>query len=102
MLVSTNHMRVVDTPQKLERKVESGKMSVEFLREHCRKNDLYMVPHFNTIMYLHHKVFGDLFIDLNLPFNFNSAGLPGDRKFGRVHRVEMFVPRKQQSHRNIR
>ena len=93
-------MRVVDTPQKLERKVESGKMSVEFLREHCRKNDLYMVPHFNTIMYLHHKVFGDLFNDP--PFTILPAGIPGDRKPRRVHRVEMFVPRKQQSHRNIR
>ena len=92
-------MRVVDTPQKLERKVESGKMSVEFLREHCRKNDLYMVPHFNTIMYLHHKVFGD-FIDP--PFTLLPAGIPGDRKPRRVHRVEVFVPRKQQSHRNIR
>ena len=49
-------MRVVTSPQKLVRKVESGKMSPEFLREHCRKNDLYMIPHFNTILYLHHKV----------------------------------------------
>ena len=49
-------MRVVSSPQKLVRKVESGKMSPEFLREHCRRNDLYMIPHFNTILYLHHKV----------------------------------------------
>ena len=49
-------MRLVSSPQKLARKVESGKMSVEFLKEHCRKNDLYMIPHFNTILYLHHKV----------------------------------------------
>ena len=49
-------MRLVSSPQKLVRKVESGKMSVEFLKEHCRKNDLYMIPHFNTILYLHHKV----------------------------------------------
>ena len=49
-------MRVVSSPQKLSRKVESGKMSPEFLKEHCRKNDLYMIPHFNTILYLHHKV----------------------------------------------
>ena len=49
-------MRVVSSPQKLVRKVESGVMSPEFLKEHCRKNDLYMIPHFNTILYLHHKV----------------------------------------------
>ena len=81
MMVDTSQLRVVDIAQKLERKVESGKMSPEFLREHCRsvgvnfelhfdilwnticninfvsrKNDLYMIPHFNTILYLHHKV----------------------------------------------
>ena len=49
-------MRVVSSPQKLVRKVESGVMSPEFLKEHCRKNDLYMIPDFNTILYLHHKV----------------------------------------------
>ena len=56
MMIDTEQLRVVITPQKLERKVESGKMSPEFLKEHCRKNDLYMIPKFNTILYLHHKV----------------------------------------------
>ena len=36
MMVDTSQLRVVDIAQKLERKVESGKMSPEFLREHCR------------------------------------------------------------------
>ena len=36
MMIDTSHMRIVQSPQKLERKVESGKMSPEFLREHCR------------------------------------------------------------------
>ena len=85
MLVNPAALRVVEVGQRLERRVESGKMSPEFLRqvncqpqqlmlnnsqeltalfqltietfrEHCRKNDLYMIPHFNTILYLHHKV----------------------------------------------
>ena len=56
MVETGGEMRVVSSPQKLSRKVESGKMSPEFLKEHCRKNDLYMIPHFNTILYLHHKV----------------------------------------------
>ena len=88
-------MRVVSSPQKLVRKVESGKMSPEFLREHCRKNDLYMIPHFNTILYLHHKV-----RDINIAsftFTINIycfSGLQRDRKSGRIHRIKVFISRK--------
>ena len=66
MMIDTDQLRVVNTSQKLERKVESGKMSPEFLREHCRKNDLYMIPKFNTILYLHHKVI------CSIPINYSN------------------------------
>jgi len=82
-------MRVVTSPQKLSRKVESGKMSPEFLREHCRKHDLYMIPHFNTILYLHHKVTCFNLHPLTL-----IKGLPRNRKSRRIYRTQMLVFRK--------
>ena len=85
-------MRVVSSPQKLVRKVESGKMSPEFLKEHCRRNDLYMIPHFNTILYLHHKVgYRSFLFTINLHW---CSGLQRYRKSGRIHRTEVFVPGK--------
>ena len=85
-------MRVVTSPQKLVRKVESGKMSPEFLREHCRKNDLYMIPHFNTILYLHHKVryLHCFFFTKDEMY----LGLQRDRKSGRIHRTKVFISGK--------
>ena len=95
MVETGGGMRVVSSPQKLVRKVESGVMSPEFLKEHCRKNDLYMIPHFNTILYLHHKV-----RDINIAsftFTINIycfSGLQRHRKSGRIHRIKVFISRK--------
>ena len=38
------------------KKFDPHKISAEMLRDHCRKNELYMVPRFNTVLYLHFKV----------------------------------------------
>ena len=48
---------VVHSPQKLSRNVPKNKITAAYLREHCRDNDLYMTPHLNTVLYLHHKGF---------------------------------------------
>ena len=88
-------MRVVSSPQKIARKVESGKMSPEFLREHCRKNDLYMIPHFNTILYLHHKVrYQQWQVNFYYKYIYCSSGLQRYRKSGRIHRTKVFISRK--------
>ena len=47
---------VVTSPQKLRRRMKENRMTPEYLKEHCRRNDLYMTPKFNTVLYLHHKV----------------------------------------------
>ena len=51
----TAQPRLVSSPQKLQRKFKENKLSPEYLKDHCRKHDLYLVPKFNTILYLHHK-----------------------------------------------
>ena len=48
---------VVHSPQKLSRNVPKNRITAAYLREHCRDNDLYMTPHLNTVLYLHHKGF---------------------------------------------
>ena len=30
--------------------------SAAYLREHCRRNELYMIPKYNDVLYLHYKV----------------------------------------------
>ena len=30
--------------------------SAAYLREHCRRNELYMIPKYNDVLYLHFKV----------------------------------------------
>ena len=47
---------VVSSPQKLRRNFKENRITPEYLREHCRRNDLYMTPRFNTVLYLHFKV----------------------------------------------
>ena len=46
----------VDCPVFKRRKFEPNKISAEMLRDHCRKNELYMIPKFNTVLYLHFMV----------------------------------------------
>ena len=48
---------MVHSPQKLSRNVPKNRISPAYLKEHCRDNDLYMTPHLNTVLYLHHKGF---------------------------------------------
>ena len=48
--------KVVTEPQKLRKKFKENRITPEYLREHCRRNDLYMTPRFNTVLYLHFKV----------------------------------------------
>ena len=48
--------RVVSSPQKLRKRLRENRITSEYLKEHCRRHDLYMTPKFNTILYLHHKV----------------------------------------------
>ena len=56
VLKSVGGRRVVNEPQKLHRKIKENRITAEYLREHCRRHDLYMTPRFNTVLYLHHKV----------------------------------------------
>ena len=56
VLKSVGGRRVVNEPQKLHRKIKENRITSEYLREHCRRHDLYMTPRFNTVLYLHHKV----------------------------------------------
>ena len=56
VLKSVGGRRVVTEPQKLHRKIKENRITSEYLREHCRRHDLYMTPRFNTVLYLHHKV----------------------------------------------
>ena len=56
VLKSIGGHRVVNEPQKLHRKIKENKITPEYLKEHCRRHDLYMTPRFNTVLYLHHKV----------------------------------------------
>ena len=56
VLKSVGGRRVVNEPQKLHRKIKDNRITAEYLREHCRRHDLYMTPRFNTVLYLHHKV----------------------------------------------
>ena len=46
---------VVSSPQKLRRNFKENRITPAYLREHCRRNDLYMIPRFNTVLYLHFK-----------------------------------------------
>merc|ERR1739838_907036 len=46
---------IVFEPQKLRRNFSENRISSAYLREHCRRNDLYMTPRFNTVLYLHFK-----------------------------------------------
>ena len=46
-----------DCPVFRRKKFEPNKISAEMLRDHCRRNELYMVPRFNTVLYLHFMVF---------------------------------------------
>ena len=48
--------KVVNEPQKLRRNFSENRITSAYLREHCRRNDLYMTPRFNTVLYLHFKV----------------------------------------------
>ena len=45
-----------DCPVFRRKKFDPSKISAEMLRDHCRKNELYMVPRFNTVLYLHFMV----------------------------------------------
>ena len=56
VLKSVGGRRIVNEPQKLHRKIKDNRITAEYLREHCRRHDLYMTPRFNTVLYLHHKV----------------------------------------------
>ena len=47
--------KIVTSPQKLRKKFKENRITSEYLREHCRRNDLYMTPRFNTVLYLHFK-----------------------------------------------
>ena len=53
---TAKQVNVVTSPQKLRRRIKENRMTPEYLKEHCRRNDLYMTPKFNTVLYLHHKV----------------------------------------------
>ena len=55
-VTSVKQNNVVSSPQKLRRRMKENRMTPEYLKEHCRRNDLYMTPRFNTVLYLHHKV----------------------------------------------
>ena len=48
--------KAVDCPVFKRRKFDPNKISAEMLRDHCRKNELYMIPKFNTVLYLHFMV----------------------------------------------
>ena len=61
VLKSIGGHRVVNEPQKLHRKIKENKITPEYLKEHCRRHDLYMTPRFNTVLYLHHKVSVNLY-----------------------------------------
>ena len=60
VLKSVGGRRVVNEPQKLHRKIKDNRITAEYLREHCRRHDLYMTPRFNTVLYLHHKVMSNI------------------------------------------
>ena len=45
-----------DCPVFRRKKFDPNKISAEMLRDHCRKNELYMIPRFNTVLYLHFMV----------------------------------------------
>ena len=51
-----------DCPVFRRKKYDPSKISAEMLRDHCRKNELYMVPRFNTVLYLHFMVINKLLI----------------------------------------
>ena len=36
--------------------IELFAFSAAYLREHCRRNELYMIPKYNDVLYLHYKV----------------------------------------------
>ena len=41
---------------KSEFPIEYSGFSAAYLREHCRRNELYMIPKYNDVLYLHYKV----------------------------------------------
>ena len=43
-------------PQKLRKEFKENRITAAYLREHCRRNELYMIPKFNDVLYLHFKV----------------------------------------------
>ena len=45
-----------EAPLIFKKKNLENRITPEYLRVHCQKNDLYMTPHFNTVLYLHFKV----------------------------------------------
>ena len=46
----------VEVPVFKRRKFDPNKISPAMLRDHCRKHELYMIPRFNTVLYLHFMV----------------------------------------------
>ena len=46
----------VKEPQKLRKEFKENRITAAYLREHCRRNELYMIPKFNDVLYLHFKV----------------------------------------------
>ena len=42
--------------------IGGNKITAEYLKEHCRQNDLYPIPRLNTILYLHRKVATELLL----------------------------------------